>query len=38
MSALANVYVYLIKQKKRTIEQAPDFLKKEVEGLLEESE
>lgn len=38
MSALANVYVYLIKQKKRTIEQVPDFLKKEVEGLLEESE
>lgn len=38
MSALANVYVYLIKQKKRTIEQVPDFLKKEVEELLEESE
>lgn len=38
MSALANVYVYLIKQKKRTIEQVPDFLKKEVEELLKESE
>ena len=38
MSPLANVYVYLIKQKKRTIEQVPDFLKKEVEGLLKESE
>ena len=38
MSALANVYVYLIKQGKRKIEQVPDFLKKEVEELLKESE
>ncbi|WP_278973178.1 CD1375 family protein [Peptostreptococcus anaerobius] len=38
MSALANVYVYLIKQGKRKFEQVPDFLKKEVEGLLKESE
>lgn len=38
MSALANVYVYLIKQGKRKIEQVPDFLKKEVEGLLKKTE
>ena len=31
MSALANLYVYLIKQGKRKIEQVPDFLKKEFE-------
>lgn len=34
MSALANVYVYLIRQGKRTIEQVPEFLRKEVEKLL----
>lgn len=34
MSALANIYVYLIRQGKRTIEQVPKFLRKEVEELL----
>lgn len=34
MSALANLYVYLIKNKKRTIKDVPDYLKKEVEELL----
>lgn len=34
MSVLANVYVYLIRQGKRTIEQVPEFLRKEVEELL----
>ena len=38
MSALANLYVYLIKQKKRTIEQVQKKKKKEVEELLKESE
>lgn len=34
MSALANVYVYLIRQNKRTLDDVPTFLKKEVEKLL----
>lgn len=34
MSALANVYVYLIKNKKRSIKDVPGHLKKEVEELL----
>ncbi|WP_278335342.1 CD1375 family protein [Peptostreptococcus sp. D1] len=34
MSALANVYVYLIRQNKRTLDDVPAFLKKEVEKLL----
>ncbi|WP_282745480.1 CD1375 family protein [Peptostreptococcus stomatis] len=34
MSALANLYAYLIRNKKRTIKDVPDYLKKEVEELL----
>ena len=36
MSELAKLYVYLIKNGKRTIEDVPDYLKKEVERLLKE--
>lgn len=34
MSALANLYAYLIKNNKRTIEQVPEYLRNEVSELL----